>query len=140
MPKAKASIAAVTQPEFTTNEVAVKGKKVVIEGELAAELQNWLQYKNRLAEPVLGSVTLASVLRGISGAALGKQVEATIALPADLLAWASDEAYNLNGELSDIVRELLEYERYRCERLCTYVSFEREKKKGRKTKGKAGAR
>jgi hypothetical protein len=137
MPKVKASRrSAVTQPKFQSNEVTVKGKRIIINSELAEEVQKWIEHKNRCKEPVAGELTLASVLSGLVGAQLGKQVEAKIVLPADLLAWARHEAYNLTGELSDLVRELLEYERYRTERLCTYVRFPRGKEKQREAEAK----
>ena len=128
---------AVTQPEnpegkFQTNEIRIKGKDVILTGELAAEVQDWIQHKNRCAGPVPGDVALASMVGGLVGALLRDQVKAVICLPADLLAWARDESRNQDGELSDLVRELLQFERYRTERFCTYARFARKPKGGAK--------
>ena len=68
---------AVTQPKFQTNELTIKGKSVVMTGELAAEVQDWLRTKST-HDPVPGDVTLASVLRGLAGSPLRDQVTAKI--------------------------------------------------------------
>jgi hypothetical protein len=102
---------------FQTNEVTAKGKNVILTGDL--------QHKNRCTQPVPvpADWSLASLLSGLVGAPLGKQVEARLA--------GVDERRCLQPERGAflILRELLEYERYRNERWCTYARFEREEEK-----------
>ena len=40
-------------------------------------------------------------------------VAVDIFLPPDLRAWAEEYAYNLSNTLSDVIRDLLEWEKYR---------------------------
>jgi hypothetical protein len=46
-----------------------------------------------------------------------KEVSVKITLPADLEEWASRTAFNMNQGLSEWIKDHLEYERYRDEKL-----------------------
>jgi hypothetical protein len=109
---------ASTRESAVTQPIHIEENRVILSGGLAAEVTDYIRQKSIPCDAFTAEETLVGVLTAFTAAPLKNLARVEIELPEDLARWGTRTALDLQIGLSDLVRELLEYERYRTERQC----------------------